>query len=63
MALYEIRIIKRNGVGSLVYACQYLTDSAAIAAASRIARDNDDAVEVWRGMDCVHRSMKFARTG
>ena len=56
MAQYEIRICKQSGADSLVYACQFFTDAAAIQAAQRIAHGVDDGVEIWRGMDCVYRS-------
>lgn len=63
MAQYEIRIVKRNGAQSLVYACEYLTDASAVTNAEKIARDSADTLEVWQGMRCVYRQAGMARTG
>lgn len=50
---YEIRIVKKEGKGPVIYACSHVSDHAAIRRAQSLVEDGD-LVEVWRGLDCVY---------
>jgi len=50
---YEIRIVKKQAKGPVIYACSHVSDHAAILRAQSLIED-DDMVEVWRGLDCVY---------
>lgn len=63
MAQYEIRVLKQSGAESLVYACQFFTDRAAVRGAEQIARASGESLEVWRGMECIYCSRGLAQTG
>lgn len=58
MENYEIRIVKK-GSGPFIYACPHLDDHAAVRRAQSLAADGD-AVEVWRGLDCVYATKEIA---
>ena len=53
MDAYEIRIVKKEGKGPVIYACSLVSDHAAIRRAESLIGDGD-LVEVWRGLDCVY---------
>lgn len=53
MDAYEIRIVKKQNVSPVIYACSQASDHAAIRRAKSLSEDGDQ-VEVWRGMDCVY---------
>ena len=53
MDAYEIRIVKKQKVSPVIYACSQTSDHAAIRRAKSLIEDGDQ-VEVWRGMDCVY---------
>lgn len=59
MQVYEIRVLKSGGRAALSSQEIHLSDRAAINAASRLA--SGKAFEVWRDLDCVHRSPACAR--
>jgi hypothetical protein len=50
---YEIRIVKKRSKAPVIYACQHVSDHAAIRRAQSLVEDGD-LVEVWRGLDCVY---------
>jgi hypothetical protein len=50
---YEIRIVKKQATGPMIYACSLVSDHAAIRRAQSLTEDGD-IVEVWRGLDCVY---------
>lgn len=50
---YEIRIVKKQAKGPVIYACSHVSDHAAIRRAQSLVEDGD-LVEVWRGLDCVY---------
>jgi hypothetical protein len=54
MPNYEIRLRKRHG-GTCAYRANRMSDFAAVRTAQTIAADGD-AIEVWKGMDCVYAS-------
>lgn len=53
MDAYEIRIVKKQKVSTVTYACSQASDHAAIRRAKSLVEDGDQ-VEVWRGLDCVY---------
>ena len=53
MDAYEIRIVKKQQVCPVIYACSQASDHAAIRRAKSLIEDGDQ-VEVWRGLDCVY---------
>lgn len=53
MDAYEIRIVKKQKISPVVYACSQASDHAAIRRAKSLIEDGD-LVEVWRGLDCVY---------
>ena len=53
MQLYEIRILKTDRTASSIFMTSQASDYAAIRRALRLASDGN-AIEVWRGMDCVY---------
>jgi hypothetical protein len=57
---YEIRIVKRQAKGPVIYACSLVSDHAAIRRAQSLIEDGD-LVEVWRGLDCVYSRGASAR--
>ena len=59
---YEIRIVRREAKGPMIYACSLVSDHAAIRRAQSLTKDGD-IVEVWRGLDCVYsRGVSSRRT-
>jgi hypothetical protein len=52
MTKYEIRIRKASGEYS-VTARRLVSDFVAVRCAQGLAED-DDLIEVWRGMDCIY---------
>jgi hypothetical protein len=50
---YEIRIVKKQKISPVIYACSQASDHAAIRRAKSLIEDGD-LVEVWRGLDCVY---------
>lgn len=63
MLAYEIRVIK-EGIASLTIACEHLDDHAAVRRALALS-DERDALQVWRGEDCVYAreaATSFSRT-
>jgi hypothetical protein len=50
---YEIRIVRASDNSQLVITAKLLGDHAAVRRAQMLAGDSD-AVEVWRGMNCVY---------
>jgi hypothetical protein len=50
---YEIRIVKKQKVSPVIYACSQASDHAAIRRARSLVEEGD-LVEVWRGLDCVY---------
>jgi len=52
MLLYQIRILRAAGE-TILLENSYASDFAAVRRAQRAAED-DDRVEVWRGMDCIY---------
>ena len=52
MMLYQIRILRTAGE-TVLLENSYASDFAAVRRARRAAED-DDRVEVWRGMDCIY---------
>ncbi|MEO8302128.1 MAG: hypothetical protein ABI608_10060 [Rhizomicrobium sp.] len=52
MMLYQIRILRAAGE-TILLENSYASDFAAVRRARRAAED-DDRVEVWRGMDCIY---------
>ena len=63
MPTYEIRVVKPDGIRSLVYASQFLNDIAAIRSTELIAHEKCDIIEIGDGKRCVHRAAGFAWTG
>jgi len=59
MQVYEIRVLKSGGRAALSSQEIHLSDRGAINAARRLATGK--AFEVWRDLDCVHRSPACAR--
>jgi hypothetical protein len=53
MENYEIRIVKKGHSAPFIYACPHTNDYAAVRKARSLV-DAGDAVEVWRGLDCVY---------
>lgn len=51
---YEIRILKPDGTPSLIILEVHLRDTSAIRSARQMA--NNNAAEVWRGIECIWRS-------
>jgi len=49
---YQIRILRAAGE-TVLLENSYASDFAAVRRAQRAAED-DDKVEVWRGMDCIY---------
>ena len=52
MNCYQIRILRAAGE-TVLLENNYTSDFAAVRRARRAAED-DDKVEVWRGMDCIY---------
>ena len=52
MMLYQIRILRAAGE-TVLLENSYASDFAAVRRARRAAED-DDKIEVWRGMDCIY---------
>jgi len=52
MNSYQIRILRAAGQ-TVLLENSYASDFAAVRRARRAAED-DDKVEVWRGMDCIY---------
>lgn len=52
MMVYQIRILRAAGE-TVLLENSYASDFAAVRRAQRAA-DEDDKVEVWRGMDCIY---------
>ena len=52
MMSYQIRILRAAGE-TVLLENSYASDFAAVRRAQRAA-DEDDRVEVWRGMDCIY---------
>jgi hypothetical protein len=52
MMCYQIRILRAGGE-TVLLENSYTSDFAAVRRARRAAED-DDKVEVWRGMDCIY---------
>ena len=52
MMFYQIRILRAAGE-TVLLENSYVSDFAAVRRAQRAA-DEDDRVEVWRGMDCIY---------
>ena len=50
---YEIRIVRKESKAPVIYACQHVSDHAAIRRAQSLVEEGD-LVEVWRGLDCVY---------
>ena len=59
MHIYEILILASGGRASLSSQEAHLSDRSAISAAMRLATGK--AFEVWRDLDCVHRSPAHTR--
>jgi hypothetical protein len=59
MQTYEIRIFWSQGRGFLSCQEMHLTDSSAIDAGQRMS--GGKAFEVWRDLDCIHRSPAHER--
>ena len=51
---YEIHLVTKSCIPSLIYATSEPSDEAAIQAARRRAPDGD-RIEVWRGLKCIYR--------
>ncbi len=52
MGVYEIRTVK-DGRHPFICACTHASDHAAIRRAQSLT-DENDKVEVWRGLDCIY---------
>lgn len=52
MMVYQIRILRAAGE-TVLLENSYASDFAAVRRARRAAED-DDKIEVWRGMDCIY---------
>jgi hypothetical protein len=61
MKYYEIRVFNRRGRASLVFHQLLVNDSNAIRVATEIAEEQ--AFEVWRGMECIHAAGAKAGPG
>lgn len=59
MHIYEIRILGAQGSVLLSSQEAHLSDHAAIRSGRMMAEGK--AFEVWRDLDCVHRSDAYAR--
>jgi hypothetical protein len=56
MNSYELRVINPRGRDATVYASSHINDFAAIRRAMSLA-DEDEVIEVWRGVVCVYSGM------
>ena len=54
MPNYEIRLRKRQG-GTCAYRADRMSDFSAVRTAQLIAAGGD-AIEVWKGMECIYAS-------
>jgi hypothetical protein len=52
MMVYQIRILRAAGE-TVLLENSYTSDFAAVRRAQRAAEE-DDKIEVWRGMDCIY---------
>jgi len=59
MEVYEIRICKGLRGPASIYRTLQDSDLAAITVALRAAGESD-SLEVWKGMDCIHRRSRNA---
>ena len=53
MNTYEIRILRRDDKSSATFASSHISDHAAVRRARDLAGDGD-AIEVWRGANCIY---------
>lgn len=52
---YEIRIIARNFEAARIVVITQANDFAAIRKACSLTRiDEDQGIEIWRGLDCIY---------
>lgn len=56
MDTYEIRIIRDGMKFPDIFSSSHISDHAAVRRAHALAR-NGDAIEVWRGANCVYSGL------